>query len=318
MKCRISWRLQNPFPCYYERCHVCMKYEANVHGAGFSERCLHWSPSLVQKHLMQGCQILSKQKRDAFLIRYCRRPAKAVLTGMDAAASHCLKGANYRDKTPDLSRSFKWLVSRIPRCHSWCDGLGLWGDCCRHVSTGHQVIKRTVDFWQFPNALFFWRTGGGASVMDSFAMGATRQDTDIFWNLDVEMDGSADVKDLGAKPKESSRIFHTFDCWSGTFKDCPLGLFLSFIFYRMFPQRCVQFHGRIELLVLRISFWSSRCRKPRMRRRCGYVKHGWQTVDRINFAECSWFGWILQVSQRLLDFRPLLQIDLRKTGSVVT
>lgn len=148
MKCRIAWRLHYPFPRYYERCHLCMKYEANVHGetlvfwcvslliwTGFSEHCLHWSPSLAQKHLMQGCQIVSKPKRDAFLIGHCRRAAKAVLTGMDAAASHCLKGSSqlkhhiFQDLSSDLSSQ------KSGRCHSWCDGLGLWSDCCRHVWT---------------------------------------------------------------------------------------------------------------------------------------------------------------------------------------
>lgn len=89
----------------------------------------------MQKHLMQGCQILSKPNRDAFLIRHCGRAAKAVLTGMDAAASHCLKGSSqlkhqiFQDLSSDLSSQ------KSGRCHSWCDGLGLWSDCCRHVWT---------------------------------------------------------------------------------------------------------------------------------------------------------------------------------------
>ena len=62
---------------------------------------------------------------------------EAVLTGMHAAASHCLKG--------DLPTKNSVSIDSSPvqhmdgRCHSWCDRLGLWSDYCRPVSFKYQL-----------------------------------------------------------------------------------------------------------------------------------------------------------------------------------
>ena len=56
---------------------------------------------------------------------------EAVLTGMDAAPSHCLKGDSPTKNSVSIGLS---LVQQMDgRCHSWRDRLGLWSDYSRLV-----------------------------------------------------------------------------------------------------------------------------------------------------------------------------------------
>jgi len=86
------------------------------------------------------------------------------------------------------------------------------------------------------------------------------------------MKASADV--VGLERKESSKIqFSRCRVWflkQSIHRSHILILHTSWEDCRF--QRCLQFHGCIELLVLWILVWSPRCRNPRSRRRCEYVK----------------------------------------------